>query len=156
MNISMTHYLGIGLNLMTLVFNDISINILNVSLLEAKGNQRTLKKEIEDYVQDEGSQKEMDVCCTKEKNRDRIETRTAYTTADIDWLYGRYDWENLCCIGAIHTEFETKSVKTSEWHYYICSRPLTAKELLIHARLEWSVESNVIKLDLWKIPIRVV
>ncbi len=110
-------------------------------LLEAKGNQPTLKKEIEDYVQDESLQKEMDTCCKKEKNRDRLETRTAYTTVDIDWLDGKSDWANLCCIGAIHTEFETKNGTTSEWHYYICSRPLTAEELLTHARLEWSVES---------------
>ncbi len=116
-------------------------------LLEAKCNQPTLKKEIEDYVQDENLQKEMDTCCTKEKNRDRIETRTAYTTVDIDWLHGKSDWENLCCIGSIHTEFETKNGKTSEWHYYICSRPLTAKELLIHARLEWSIESMHWLLD---------
>ncbi len=116
-------------------------------LFEAKGNQPTLKKEIEDYVQDESLQKEMDTYCTKEKNRDRIETRTAYTTVDIDWLHGKSDWEKLCCIGAIHTEFETKNGKTNEWHYYICSRPLTAKELLIHARLEWSVESMHWLLD---------
>lgn len=116
-------------------------------LLEAKSNQPTLKKEIEDYVQDESLQKGMDTCCTKEKNRDRLETRTAYTTEDIDWLRGKSDWENLRCIGSIHTEFETKKGKTSEWHHYICSRPLTAKELLIHARLEWSVESMHWLLD---------
>ncbi len=116
-------------------------------LLEAKGNQPTLKKEIEDYVQDENLRNEMDTCSTKEKNRDRVETRTAYTTVDIDWLHGKSDWENLRCIGSIHTEFETKKGKTSEWHHYICSCPLTAKELLIHARLEWSVESMHWLLD---------
>lgn len=116
-------------------------------LFEAKGNQQTLKKEIEDYVQDEGLQKEMDVSCAKEKNRDRIETRTAYTTEDIGWLHGKYDWGKLSCIGSIHTEFETKNGKTSEWHYYICSRPLTAQQLLTHARLEWSVESMHWLLD---------
>ncbi len=83
-------------------------------LLEAKGSQPTLKKEIEDYVQDESLQKEMDESCTKEKNRDRIETRTAYTTEDIDWLSGKPEWENLCCIGAIHTEVETKDGQISE------------------------------------------
>ncbi len=49
-------------------------------LLEAKSNQPMLKKEIEDYVQDESLRKGMDTCCTKEKNRDWLETRTAYTT----------------------------------------------------------------------------
>ena len=57
------------------------------------------------------------------------------------------NWANLQCIGAIHTEFETPKGKTSEWHYYISSRPLTAQELLKHARLEWPVESMHWLLD---------
>ena len=45
------------------------------------------------------------------------------------------------------TEFEEKGKKTSEWHYYISSRKLTALELLHHARMEWSVESMHWLLD---------
>ena len=41
-------------------------------LLDAKGNQGTLKKEIEDYVQDEELRKGMDTCRQTEKNRERI------------------------------------------------------------------------------------
>jgi predicted transposase YbfD/YdcC len=57
------------------------------------------------------------------------------------------EWVNLCCIGAIHTEFETKRGKSDEWHYYISSRKLTAEQLLHHARMEWSVESMHWLLD---------
>lgn len=88
-------------------------------LLDAKGNQPVLEEEIREYVQDESLRKTMDCTSTTEKSRDREETRTAYTTADIGWLYGREKWKNLCCIGAIKTEFERKGVKTEEWHYYI-------------------------------------
>ena len=116
-------------------------------LLDVKGNQSTLKKDIEDYVQDKELQKSMDVCSKTEKSRDRIETRTAYSSTDIDWLHGKSDWANLQCIGAIHTEFDTPKGRTSEWHYYISSRPLTAEQLLRHARLEWSVESMHWLLD---------
>ena len=116
-------------------------------LLDVKGNQGTLKKDIEEYVQDEELQKGMDVCSKTEKNRDRVETRTAYSSTDIDWMHEKPDWANLQCIGAIHTEFETSKGKTSEWHYYISSRPLTAEQLLKHARLEWSVESMHWLLD---------
>ena len=110
-------------------------------LLDAKGNQPTLEQEIRDYVQDDGLRKTMDCKTVAEKSRDRIETRTAYTTTDIDWLYGKEKWKNLCCIGAIKTEFERKGAKTEEWHYYISSRSLTALELLHCARMEWSVET---------------
>ena len=116
-------------------------------LLDAKGNQPTLEQEIRDYVQDESLRKAMEHKAVIEKSRDRIETRTAYITADIDWLYGKEKWKNLCCIGAIKTEFERKGVKTEEWHYYISSRNLTALELLHHARMKWTVETMRWLLD---------
>ena len=116
-------------------------------LLDAKENQPTLEQEIRDFVQDDSLRKTMDCKSVTEKSRDRVETRTAYTTTDIDWLYGKEKWKNLCCIGAIKTEFERKGVKTEEWHYYISSRNLTALELLHHARMEWAVESMHWLLD---------
>ncbi len=70
-----------------------------------------------------------------------FEKSTAFVSYETDWLEQRKDWKNLCCIGAIHTEFTTKKGVSSEWHYYISSRKLTAKELLHHARMEWTVET---------------
>ena len=110
-------------------------------LLAAKGNQPSLEQEISDYVQDETLRKGMDSAVKKEKNRDRIETRTAYTVSDISWLFGKEKWKNLACIGAIRTEVEKNGEKTDEWHYYISSRKLSAEELLRHARMEWTVET---------------
>ena len=102
---------------------------------------------IEDFVQDETSRKVMKTIVKTEKNRSRIEKRTAYVTSDTDWLYQKSEWKNLCCIGAIHTEFETKKGKSDAWHYYISSRNLSAEELLHHARMEWAVESMHWLLD---------
>ena len=116
-------------------------------LLSVKGNQENLEKDIKDYVNDDGLRKAMDTFETLEKNRGRIERRTGYVTQDIDWLYGRKEWKNLTCIGAIRTEFEQSGKKSSEWHYYISSRPLSAQDLLKHARLEWSVETMHWLLD---------
>jgi predicted transposase YbfD/YdcC len=116
-------------------------------LLSVKDNHPSLKKDIEDYVQDESLRKTMDTHKITEKNRERIETRTAYSTEDIAWLYGRKEWANLNCIGAVHTQFASKKGTTDEWHYFISSRRLTAEELLRHARLEWSVESMHWLLD---------
>ncbi len=116
-------------------------------LLSVKDNHPTLKKDIEDYVQDDSLRKTMDTHEIIEKNRDRIEMRTAYSTDDIDWLYGRKEWAKLACIGAVHTKFTSKKGATEEWHYFITSRKLSAEELLRHARLEWSVESMHWLLD---------
>ena len=82
-----------------------------------------------------------------EKNRERIEKRTAFVTSEISWMQEKEGWEGLKCIGAVHTESESKGVKSSEWHYYISSRELKAEELLRHARLEWSVETMHWLLD---------
>lgn len=116
-------------------------------LPDAKGNQPVLEEEIREYVQDESLRKTMDCTSTTEKSRDRAETRTAYTTGDISWLFGREKWKNLCCIGAIKAEFERKGVKTEEWYFYISSRNLSALELLHRARMEWAVESMHWLLD---------
>ena len=109
-------------------------------LLSVKDNQPTLKKDIEDYVQDDKLRATMGVATKTEKNRDRIERRTAFVTDDISWLFGKNEWADLVCIGAINTVFESKNGTSSEWHYYISNRTLTADELLFHARMEWSVE----------------
>jgi len=110
-------------------------------LLNVKENQSELKHEIEDYIQSDELRQTMNTETTLEKNRGRVERRTAYTTDNIHWLHNKADWEKLICIGAIHTQVTTPKGTTNEWHYYISSRNLTAKELLTHARLEWSVET---------------
>lgn len=83
-----------------------------------------------------------------EKNRERIEKRTAFVTSKINWMQEKDGWEGLKCIGGnLHTEFETKGVRSSEWHYYIANLELTVKELLHHIRMEWSVETMHWLLD---------
>ena len=82
----------------------------------------------------------MDTATKTEIRGDRKETRTAYTSTDIEWMKDKDKWMNLVSIGSINTSFVTKNGVSNEWHYYISSRPLSARELLHHARAEWSVE----------------
>lgn len=116
-------------------------------LLSVKDNQASLKKDIADYIQNREFRGRMDTASRIEKNRGRIETRTAYATNDIKWLESGKGWANLACIGAIHIEIDTGKSQSDEWHYYISSRVLKAEELLRHARLEWSVETMHWLLD---------
>ena len=58
-------------------------------LLSVKSNQKTLETDIADYVQDSDLQKRMETTVQKEKNRGRVEKRTAFVTDDIAWLPGR-------------------------------------------------------------------
>ena len=116
-------------------------------LLNVKDNQVALKNDLEDYVQDSRLREAMDTFTTREKNGGRIAIRTGFVTRAIDWLYGKDEWKNLTCIGAIHRQFTYKGKTSDEWHYYISSRELTAESLVRHARLEWSVESMHWLLD---------
>lgn len=116
-------------------------------LLCVKNNHLNLKNDIEDYVQDYDLRKTMNSFCKTEKGHGRTEKRTAFVTSDINWLEQKSEWKKLTCIGAIHTEFESKNGKSSEWHYYISSRKFLPEELLHCARMEWSVEAMHWLLD---------
>lgn len=116
-------------------------------LLCVKDNHPSLKNDIEEYVQDTTLIKTMDCASKTEKNRGRIEKRTAYVTKNISWLTNSHEWKNIVCIGAIHTNFTTKQGVSDEWHYYISSRNLSADDLLVAARSEWSVETMHWMLD---------
>ncbi len=109
-------------------------------VLSVKDNHKELHRDIAEYVTDESLRKSMDTFRTKEISRNRFETRTAYITDDVDWLFEKEEW-GIACIGAINTQFDSENGISNEWHYYISSKKMTAKELLTHARLEWSVET---------------
>ena len=110
-------------------------------LLCAKENQPTLKEEIADYVRDEALRAAMESHETHEKNSGRIEHRRAYATHDVAWLSDLKSWAGLACIGAIRSRITTKKGTREEWRYYLSSRKLSAKDLLHHARSQWSLES---------------
>ena len=114
-------------------------------LFVVKDNQPTLKADIELFFQNESTPSET----TVEKNGGRVETRTAFICHEIGWLDGKDNFPNVACIGAIHREFENikHGNKSSEWHYYISSAPLSPRGLLTHARHEWAVESMHWLLD---------
>lgn len=116
-------------------------------LLDAKANQPELMKDISEYFEVKSLWKDVSTKKVKEKNHGRVETRTAFTTTDINWMPQKDNWKNLSCIGAIKTEFERNGEKSEEWHYYLSSRVLSASELLYHARMEWAIESMHWLLD---------
>ena len=114
-------------------------------LLSVKKNQGNLLDDVEAYFKLEP--KKFEKISKSEKNGGRIERRTAWVCDDFEQTDEMKKWADLCCIGVIKTEFETKKGKSEEFHYYISSAPLTVENLLKHARLEWGVESMHWLLD---------
>jgi len=117
-------------------------------LLNAKGNQETLMRDIEDYVQDNGLREQMNRASTLEQNGGRIEFREALVSHDVSWMEEHLrKWKGLSCFGAICRRFTVGEKTTEEWHYYVSSRKLTPEELLKYARNEWAIESMHWLLD---------
>ena len=118
-------------------------------LLNVKDNQETLKKDIEDFVQDSKLRAEMEETSSCEKNGGRIELRQAFVSHQINCMEEHLEkWAGLECFGAINRQFINSDGKSSdEWHYYISSRQLTPEELLKYARNEWTIESMHWMLD---------
>ena len=105
-------------------------------LFIVKGNQKNLKESVDLLSYN----KRTDTDSTVEINGGRVETRTAYVSNQIDTLYNKEIWQNISCVGVIHREFEKNGKVTTQNHYYISSKDMTATELLHHARMEWRVE----------------
>lgn len=64
-------------------------------LLSVKANQPSLMQDIADYVQDADVRAQMDQQTTTEKNRSRIEKRTAFVTEDSSWLPEKANWSTF-------------------------------------------------------------
>lgn len=77
--------------------------------LNVRDNQPSLKQNIGNFIQDDSLRKSMDKSVKKEKNRERIEKRTAYSSCDIALLEDKSNWENIACISAINIQFTIKS-----------------------------------------------
>jgi predicted transposase YbfD/YdcC len=73
-----------------------------------KGNQETLRDDVELYFENYTQQCEKTV--TKEKNHGRIEKREYFLETEIEWLWQKPDWTNLNGIGAVKSTIEEKGV----------------------------------------------
>jgi predicted transposase YbfD/YdcC len=121
-------------------------------LLEVKGNQPTMFEDVKELFENVDERIELietdRAAIDLNKHGNRKEYRAGYVRYDVDKLTYGHEWAGIKCIGAIHRKFDVDGQNTTdEWHYYISSRPLTADDLLKHARLEWGVESMHWLLD---------
>ena len=117
-------------------------------LLNVKGNQETLEKDIKDFVNDDELRAGMKTAYTHEQNGGRIEFRRAFISGDVSWM-GEHiaNRLGLASFGAINRRFTIGEETSDEWHFYISSRKLSPEELLKYARNEWGIESMHWLLD---------
>ena len=80
---------------------------------------------------------------TVEKDHGRLETRTYYQSAVLDWFADRGQWEGLKTIGLVQAEREVGGKKTVERRYYLSSLPLGVATFAKAVRGHWSVENSL-------------
>lgn len=117
-------------------------------VLALKGNQSLTHDEIKTYL---------DACIadgdivqsatTREKNRDRMETRTCWKAPNLDWFESKGEWASLTSAYAIERCTGTKEKTTRERAYYISSLDAPPERILALVRNHWRIESMHWMLD---------
>jgi predicted transposase YbfD/YdcC len=79
---------------------------------------------------------------TKEKSRNRFETREYYLETDIDWLSQKPSWRGLSAIGMVRSRVVERGTVRTETRYFITS--LTDVEAFAKAaRAHWGIENSL-------------
>ena len=116
-------------------------------LVPVKGNVSTLRDEIMFSL----DAAQVQAVTVHEKGHGRIDTRIVrgVTTPEIcDWLGRNHGCDGLRTIGHIvYITAEKGKKPTREECVFICSRPMSARELLAEARKHWEVEVRHNRLD---------
>ena len=122
-------------------------------VLALKGNQGTLKTDVELFFTEQKDRKFRDTVISRhetlEKSHGRIETRTFTSISHIDWLKERHDWVGLKSIVMVESIREIIGGKTeSETRYYISSLAADAVRQGDAIRGHWAVESHHWVMDM--------
>lgn len=116
-------------------------------LLALKGNQETLKDDVELYFQDaeehDFQEAQFDYYKSVDKDHGRIEIRECWVTDDIDWLSMKEQWAGLKSIGMIKTQRIIGEEKSDERFLYISSLKPVAKLIGETARKHWGIENSL-------------
>jgi len=115
-------------------------------VLALKGNQGTLRDDVELFVTEQKAKDFKDTTISRDKTVDgdhgRIETRTTTVIHDVDWL-DEHKWPGLKRIIIIDSEREIDGKTETETRLYIVSLVLLANALGPIVRSHWAVENSL-------------
>lgn len=105
-----------------------------------KGNQETLRDDVELYFKD--FIQNCEKTSTKEKGHGRIETREYFLETEIGWLEQRSEWTNLNSIGTVKSTILEKGVLRQETRSFISSLANVC-DFAYAVRKHWSIENQL-------------
>ncbi|MBE0531273.1 MAG: ISAs1 family transposase [Rhodospirillales bacterium] len=117
-------------------------------LLAVKGNQPTLRAEVEDFFATAPADG-LDVFVDHDKGHGRIEERSVTVAREVDWLTGerRFPGElrlpGAASIIKVQSRTELKDRGRFDTRYYISSAPLSAEAAAEAVRGHWGIENRL-------------
>jgi predicted transposase YbfD/YdcC len=116
-------------------------------LLALKGNQGTLREDVELFAREQKEVAFRDASVSRgttvEGDHGRIETRTVTVFHDIGWLQKNHQWPGLKSVVMVESERETGGRTETETRFYITSLALLANALGPMIRDHWMVENGL-------------
>src|SRR5215470_2242539 len=129
---------------------DIAQQILNQKaeyVLALKGNQATLREDVEVFAAEQKANGFKDTKVTEDTTVDgdhgRIETRTCTVFHDIDWLQERHNWPGLKAVVMVESVREINDKIERETRFYITSLVMLAHAIGPIIRSHWAVENSL-------------
>lgn len=116
-------------------------------LLALKGNQGTLRNDVETFFQDalesNWTSLSFESCESVEKGHGRIDTRTVYLVRDMSDCIDEDLWPKIQSIIMVISKRSIKGKESIETRYYITSSPMDVTEAALAIRRHWSIENGL-------------
>jgi predicted transposase YbfD/YdcC len=113
-------------------------------ILALKGNQGTLRDDVELYAREQKAVGFTDAGISRDETVDgdhgRIETRTVTVFQDVEWLQEAHQWPGLKSVVMVESKREHAGKTESETRFYITSLVLLANALGPMIRSHWMIE----------------
>jgi predicted transposase YbfD/YdcC len=116
-------------------------------LLALKGNQGTLRSDVETFFQDALSSDwehlDFERCESVEKGHGRIDTRTVYLVKDMGDCIDDTHWPNIQSVIMVKSKRIIKDKESEESRYYITSSCMGVTEAALAIRKHWAIENGL-------------
>ncbi len=116
-------------------------------VLALKGNQGTLRDDVEIFVAEQKANNFKDSTVSRHETVDgdhgRIETRATTVIHDIAWLQERHNWPGLKAVVMVESTREIGSKIERETRFYITSLLYLATQMGPVIRSHWAVENSL-------------
>ena len=120
-------------------------------VLALKGNQGSLKEDVELFVAEQKAKGFADTRISQDTTVDgdhgRIETRTTTVIHDVKWLQERHNWPGLKAVVIVESSREISGKIERETRTYITSLVLLASLLGPIVRGHWAIENSLFRDD---------